>query len=60
MGVEIFQRSHRGGERYTVRDGINVARYALKLMKGTGENAVSAYRIALRMTLGEEALQQEE
>jgi len=58
--VRFLQRAHRGGERYTVRDGINVARYALKLMKGTGENAVSAYRISLKMTLGEEAVQQEE
>lgn len=58
--VNFLQRAHRGGERYTVRDGINVARYALKLMKGKGENPLSAYRIALKMTLGEEALQQEE
>jgi hypothetical protein len=58
--VDFLQRAHRGGERYTVRDGINVARYALKLIKGTGENAVNAYRIALKLTLGEEAVQQEE
>ncbi len=58
--VEFLQRAHRGGERYTVRDGINVARYALKLMRGRGENAISAYRIALKLTLGEEALQQGE
>jgi len=58
--VNFLQRAHRGGERYTVRDGINVARYALKLIKGTGENPLSAYRIALKLTLGEEALQQEE
>ncbi len=57
--VEFLQRAHRGGERYTVRDGINVARYALKLMAATGQNAVGAYRIALKMTLGEEALQEE-
>jgi len=57
--VNFLQRAHRGGERYTVRDGINVARYALKLMKAKGENPLSAYRIALKMTLGEEALQEE-
>jgi MoxR-like ATPase len=58
--VDFLQRAHRGGERYTVRDGINVARYALKLIRGMGENPLRAYRIALKMTLGEEALQQEE
>jgi MoxR-like ATPase len=58
--VDFLQRAHRGGERYTVRDGINVARYALKLIRGMEENPLRAYRIALKMTLGEEALQQEE
>jgi MoxR-like ATPase len=58
--VDFLQRAHRGGERYTVRDGINVARYALKLIRGRGENPLRAYRIALKMTLGEEALQGEE
>ena len=54
--VDFLQRAHRGGERYTVRDGINVARYALKLIAGNGENPLRAYRISLAMTLGEEAL----
>lgn len=31
--VDFLQRSHRDQERYTVRDGINVARYAIKLME---------------------------
>lgn len=54
--VDFLQRAHRHGERYTVRDGINVARYALKLMKGNGENGLRAYRIALEMILGDEAV----
>jgi MoxR-like ATPase len=54
--VDFLQRSHRGDERYTVRDGINVARYALKLIANNGENPLRAYRIALAMTLGAEAL----
>ena len=58
--VDFLQRAHRGGERYTVRDGINVARYALKLMKHTQANALAAFRQALKMTLGEEALRGEE
>jgi MoxR-like ATPase len=31
--VAFLQAAHRAGEPYTVRDGINVARYALKLAK---------------------------
>jgi MoxR-like ATPase len=54
--VDFLQRAHRGDERYTVRDGINVARYALKLIANNGENPLRAYRIALAMTLGAEAL----
>jgi MoxR-like ATPase len=54
--VDFLQRAHRGGERYTVRDGINVARYALKLVKANGENPLRAFRVSLQMILGEEAL----
>ncbi|HKI97513.1 MAG TPA: MoxR family ATPase [bacterium] len=52
--VEFLQRAHRSGERYTVRDGINVARYALKLVRGNGENPLRAFKLSLRMILGEE------
>jgi MoxR-like ATPase len=58
--VDFLQRAHRGGERYTVRDGINVARYALKLIKHSHTNPLSAFRQALKMTLGEDALKGEE
>jgi len=54
--VEFLQRAHRGDERFTVRDGINVARYALKLIAANGEDPLRAYRIALAMVLGEEAI----
>lgn len=54
--VSFLQRAHRGDERYTVRDGINVARYTLKLMHAHGEHPLRAYKLALGMTLGEEAL----
>ena len=33
-----------------------MARYALKLIAGNGENPLRAYQIALAMTLGEEAV----
>ena len=54
--VHFLQRAHNGDERYTVRDGINVARYALKLIFAEKENPLRAYRISLKMILGEEAL----
>jgi len=53
--VDFLQRAHRHGERYTVRDGINVARYALKLISANNEEPLRAYHIALQMTLGQEA-----
>ena len=31
--VNFLQLAHLADERYTVRDGINIARYALKLLK---------------------------
>ncbi len=58
--ADFLQRAHRGDERYTVRDGINVARYALKLIAANGENPLRAYRLALTMVLGEEAIGQVE
>lgn len=54
--VDFLQRAHRGGDRYTVRDGINVARYALKLIKRMNADPLTAFRQALKMTLGEEAV----
>jgi len=54
--VDFLQRAHRNGERYTVRDGINVARYAIKLVRGNDENPLRAYKLSLGMILGEEAL----
>jgi MoxR-like ATPase len=34
--VEFLQNAHNANERYSVRDGINIARYALKRLKGLG------------------------
>ncbi len=33
--VEFLQTAHSADERYSVRDGINIARYALKRLKGS-------------------------
>jgi len=70
--VNFLQLAHLADERYTVRDGINIARYALKLLKtpekpkrlqlvsssqGSGENKViEKLRQAILFTLGEDAL----
>lgn len=60
--VRFLQVAHHAGEPYTVRDGINVARYALKMTlqprDGHGAPAPdmgAALELAIRMILGEEA-----
>jgi len=58
--VAFLQGAHRSGEPYTVRDGINVARYALKLaQQGQDQNPDpdlrALLRQATRMVLGEDA-----
>lgn len=56
--TRFLQSAHAADERYTVRDGINIARYALKRLRG--ENArtglADVLRSAVVVTLGEEAL----
>ncbi|MBW2029317.1 MAG: AAA family ATPase [Deltaproteobacteria bacterium] len=42
--VEFLQTSHEADERYTVRDGINIARYALKRLVERGERLTLAGR----------------
>jgi len=57
--VDFLQRAHGSNENYTVRDGINVARYAAKRIKSIqakGESIDALLREATRMTLGEEAM----
>jgi MoxR-like ATPase len=56
--VAFLQRAHAGDALYTVRDGINIARYAAKRLNALGKEAEKAglLRQAIRMTLGEEAL----
>jgi len=39
--VEFLQTSHEADERYSVRDGINIARYALKRLVEKGERLTS-------------------
>jgi MoxR-like ATPase len=60
--TDFLQQAHRSEERYTVRDGINIGRYAIKLMQedagffGGGSRWTAAVQFAIRQTLGEEAL----
>jgi MoxR-like ATPase len=42
--VEFLQTAHEADERYTVRDGINIARYALKRLVESRERLTSAGR----------------
>jgi MoxR-like ATPase len=56
--VNFLQRAHASNENYTVRDGINIARYAAKRIKSLGSKASieNLLRQAIVMTLGDEAL----
>lgn len=60
--VGFLQMAHRSGESYTVRDGINIARYAIKLAQaGRAGHEPSQDRLghlvkATRLILGEAAL----
>src|SRR5712692_4008992 len=58
--TDFLQQAHSADERYTVRDGINIARFAMKLKgmengAGSGEDRFRL-RTAILQTLGEEAL----
>ncbi len=56
--VQFLQRAHASDEKYTVRDGVNVVRYAIKLTKEPrlGVDLGEAMVRAVRQVLGEEAL----
>ncbi len=57
--VNFLQKAHSHQENYTVRDGINIARYAAKRIKSLNANSgnlENLLREAILMTLGDEAL----
>jgi len=54
--TDFLQQAHAADESYTVRDGINIARYALKLNGSGGELARGLLTSAIRAVLGDEAL----
>lgn len=67
--VDFLQRSHAADERYTVRDGINIGRYALKIINSGYKSAIldksgfkaadefdAAIKSAVKMVIGVEGL----
>jgi MoxR-like ATPase len=56
--TDFLQQAHAADERYTVRDGINIARFAMKLKSlATGEeHERQALHLSIAETVGEEAL----
>ena len=56
--TEFLQIAHMSDERYTVRDGISIGRYTLKLLSTLDgrANFSDVVKFAIRQVLGEEAL----
>jgi MoxR-like ATPase len=54
--TRFLQSAHAADEPYTVRDGVNVARYALKLLDAGIDDSRLALRSSIRRVLGEDAL----
>lgn len=54
--VDFLQRAHAADEAYSVRDGINIARYALKMMHARGRDAAELLPLSVERVLGSEAL----
>lgn len=55
--VNFLQSAHEADEIYTVRDGINIARYAAKRIQSEQLAIEDALEEAVSMTLGEELVQ---
>ena len=55
--TRFLQSAHAADERFTARDGINIARYALKRLKEGGPtDAEAALRDAIERVLGDDSL----
>jgi len=54
--VDFLQAAHRQDERYTVRDGINIARYVLKMASDAPGDVGELLVRAVSQILGEEGL----
>ena len=57
--LSFLRAAHERDLRYTVRDGINLVRYAMKVLKrGEAENAPDAVDAALRLSVGDDQLEE--
>jgi len=54
--LTFLARAHEADQRYTVRDGINIVRFAMKWLQQEGGSDRVAFEKALEMILGEEAM----
>lgn len=54
--ARFLQAAHGADESFTVRDGVNVARYALKLLDEGGRAFDDVIRLSVSKILGEDAL----
>ena len=54
--VEFLRRSHAADDLYSVRDGINIARYALKMSAAGGTSSRDLLSLSVERILGSEAL----
>jgi MoxR-like ATPase len=54
--TDFLQAAHAADESYTVRDGINIARYALKVLADSSGAADEVLRDAIVHVLGEDAV----
>lgn len=54
--TRFLQRAHAADESFTSRDGVNIARYALKLLADGRRSTETALRDALTRILGDDAL----
>ncbi|MFX0137660.1 MAG: MoxR family ATPase, partial [Candidatus Hodarchaeota archaeon] len=54
--VNFLQNAHSADRPYTVRDGINISRYVLKMEKQRGKRTKKMIKMAIEQILGEEAL----
>lgn len=54
--TDFLQLTHAADERYTVRDGINIARFAMKLRSSDSYGVTESIHRSIEQTLGEEAM----
>jgi MoxR-like ATPase len=54
--TDFLQQAHAADESYTVRDGVSIARYALKLRASNGQPTKLLLKESILSVLGEEAL----